>query len=138
MQQGKAGKAAAMSKGDYLYVESIKEGVISVQDAKSGVRVDLFKGLNKLKKSDWEKVKGLPLMKSYLEAETVKESKTRCLDPVHTTPEKVEEVAEAKAKHDKADAERVAEAKAEEAKEVEEAGEEMSESESVEAEEGAE
>lgn len=67
--------------GSYLYIESIKDGPISALDRKSGMRIDLFKGLTKVKKSVWASCKGLPMIAAYLKAGTLKESKVRCLDP---------------------------------------------------------
>lgn len=109
-----------LDTGLHLYVESIKEGPISAMDRKSGARIDLFKGLNKVKKSVWESVKGLPMIKAYLEGGTLKESKVRCLDPeMKDYPKSME-----KSIDDKKKSEKKVEPKAEEVEEIEEKKEE--------------
>lgn len=76
-------KAAAASGTTHLYVESIKEGPISALDVKTGHRIDLFKGLNKIAKKAWEVCKPLPMIKAYLDAGTLKErTDIACADPV--------------------------------------------------------
>jgi len=118
--KGKKPEKAAPKEGKYLYVESIKEGPISAA-ATSGERIHLFKGLNKVKKDVWEACKKLPLIESYLKAETLKESKARCLDPVveeKHSPEGVEKAALAREKMKSEDAKKKADdlkAKAKEA-----------------------
>jgi hypothetical protein len=56
----------------FLYIESIRAGAISAQ-TKSGHTHTLYKGLNKLAKSDWDELKEVPIIKAYFEAGTLKE-----------------------------------------------------------------
>ena len=135
----------ARDDGSHLYVESIKEGPISAMDPKSKMRIDLFKGLNKVKKEVWDACKGLPMIEAYLKGGTLKErADMRCLAPKGAaSPEAMEKaVDDKKARDEKAmkeKAEADAKAKAEaDAKAKAEAKAEDDKSKEVKADEKAE
>ncbi len=110
--------------GSYLYVESIKEGPICVLDPKSKLRLDLYKGLNKVRKDVWESCKSLPLIAAYLKAKTLEESKARCFDPAEKQdPKAVAKAMEDKKERDAKDKEDAKKREADKEKEAEDHGE---------------